>query len=336
MSSDSDILIDLQLIGKYLAGEASPREALAIDRWREASPENNRLFESVLHLWHEAPGGGMYRKPNSPDSWGKLKKTIEGKRSKPVHRIYGKAAVRWKAAALIVLLIGLGILFYRSTSHTFSPPVYGTRLTSGNGVLTDTLTDSSVVTLFRHSSLSIHAQFAQTKREVDLKGEAYFSVKRLTQQPFIIYTGGIEIIVLGTEFNVKDSPDAVTVSVKSGKVRMRLDSSGITVAAGATGRFSKSEKAFVLYADSLNRNSYSYATGALYFHDASLLEIKEGLERVYGIRVLLKNSDLNKLKINTQFKNQSLDYVLKVICTSLGIRYQRQGETVLFFDDETL
>ena len=41
------------------------------------------------------------------------------------------------------------------------------------------------------------------KREVVLEGEAFFNVTKNPRQPFIVKTGKISTIVLGTSFNVK-------------------------------------------------------------------------------------------------------------------------------------
>ena len=44
-----------ELLGKYLAGEASPEEAIQIDEWL-ADPENRKEYEETLHVWNLLPG----------------------------------------------------------------------------------------------------------------------------------------------------------------------------------------------------------------------------------------------------------------------------------------
>jgi len=44
------------LITNYLNGQSSPEEALCIERWIAASPENKRLFEEVWREWSSISG----------------------------------------------------------------------------------------------------------------------------------------------------------------------------------------------------------------------------------------------------------------------------------------
>ncbi len=53
------------------------------------------------------------------------------------------------------------------------------------------------------STLEFPENFNKTKREVYLKGEAYFDVKHADKIPFIIYTGEVTTEVLGTAFNIQ-------------------------------------------------------------------------------------------------------------------------------------
>jgi len=324
----------LQLIGKYLSGEASPEEAAAIDSWRTKSSENNRIFESTARLWEESAATGRYRKPQNSANWLKLKRNFQAGPEQSPSFIKKLFLTPWKVAAVILLSLGIAALFYLLLSR--SPQVtYNKIARTKKTVVKDTLPDASVITLSRNSSLSIQDRFARTGRTVKLEGEGYFSVKPVKDRPFVIYTGGIKITVLGTAFNVKNEPKKVTVGVSHGKVKLQKDSSGILVTAGSTGIFHKTDKRFVLHPDSLNRNAYSYATGELYFNKASMEEVKDVLENTYGINVYFKKETLNNLRLNTQFKDRPLDYVLKVIGASLRIQYDLKDDTLYFFKKES-
>ncbi len=333
MKRHSGIPIDLQLIGKYLSGEASPEEAAAIDSWRVKSLENNQTFESIARLWEESATTGRHRQPQNLDNWLKLKRDLKSGPKKSLSYINKNLFKPWKIAAVLLLSLGIAALFYLLLPQS-SQVTYDKVVRTKKTVAKETLPDSSVITLFRHSSLSIQDRFALTGRKVKLAGNGYFSIKPAKNQPFIVYTGDIKIIVLGTDFNVKNEPEKVIVGVRNGKVKMQKDSSEIIVTAGSTGIFNKVNKKLVLHADSLNRNAYSYVTRELYFNNASMKEVKEALENAYGINVRFKSDTLNNLRINTQFKEQPLDYVLKVIGASLRIQYDLKDDTLYFFKNK--
>lgn len=70
-----------------------------------------------------------------------------------------------------------------------------------------TLMDGTTVTLNADSKLSIPEVFVGEERRVCLEGEAFFSVAKDVQRPFIVETLAGEVNVLGTEFNLSAYPD---------------------------------------------------------------------------------------------------------------------------------
>lgn len=65
-----------------------------------------------------------------------------------------------------------------------------------------TLSDGTAVWLNSDSELSYPTAFAGQRREVFLKGEAYFDVKPDSSHPFIVHVDEVQIRVLGTQFNI--------------------------------------------------------------------------------------------------------------------------------------
>ncbi len=65
-------------------------------------------------------------------------------------------------------------------------------------------------------------EFTGNRREVFIEGEAYFEVARNENKPFIVKTGVVEVIVLGTEFNVNAYPQErkTEVALVNGSVQV--------------------------------------------------------------------------------------------------------------------
>jgi ferric-dicitrate binding protein FerR (iron transport regulator) len=88
------------------------------------------------------------------------------------------------------------------------------------------LPDHSAVTLNNQSRLCYSPSFTQGyAREVVLEGEAYFDIAHDAAHPFVIYTQGVTIQVLGTAFNVEafTGQPVVVVTVTRGRVRVSSD-----------------------------------------------------------------------------------------------------------------
>src|SRR5690606_22741368 len=93
-----------------------------------------------------------------------------------------------------------------------------------------TLSDGTNVWLNAASTLRYPAKFTGTERMVELEGEAYFEVSRLTRGsdirvPFRVVSKGQTVEVLGTEFNITAyaDEDAVRTTLVEGSVQVVSD-----------------------------------------------------------------------------------------------------------------
>ena len=73
------------------------------------------------------------------------------------------------------------------------------------------LSDGTWVYLNAESTITFPKKFIGDKREVLLEGEAYFQVAASEERPFIVKTKDMDVLVTGTEFNVKAYPDELNV-----------------------------------------------------------------------------------------------------------------------------
>ena len=85
-----------------------------------------------------------------------------------------------------------------------------------------TLSDGTRVWLNAETELRFPVVFAKDKREVHVKGEAYFEVVKDSSRPFIVHASGVSTRVLGTSFNVMayDGDTFNIVTLLSGAVQL--------------------------------------------------------------------------------------------------------------------
>ena len=120
----------------------------------------------------------------------------------------GKENSAWKylsIAASIALLLVTGILL--TDKEPEQELVYYETIAVPDAKTKITLPDSSIVWLNANACLRYPREFSEQVRQVEIKGEAFFEVRKDEKKPFIVQTDGIGIRVLGTTFNVDAEPE---------------------------------------------------------------------------------------------------------------------------------
>lgn len=326
MSKQQNIAISEALLIKYLAGEASPEEALAIDEWVEQTPDNNRLLQQYLQLWSHAGKEGAY---NAPDLQQELRRlNIDtslptGSRKAPVLRtLFMRRAV----AAVFIVALGAALLVFLQPWKTMkAPPMLALR--SPHDILRDTLPDHSRVTLTPGSRLEHPASFDGPDRIVQLQGEAYFSIAPDAGKPFIVRTGTADIKVIGTAFNVKTNKDSVTVAVDNGAVLFFDNHDSVIVKGGMQSVYRVDTHRFSVTTME-GGNDYAYATKTFHFEATRLESVVSALEKAYNVKIVLENKRLADCTITTSFTDMPIQYVMEVITASLSLQYRISGSTI--------
>ena len=136
--------------------------------------------------------------------------------------LWQRAAVRWAAAAAVVIgLFGIIRVLSPNAQHVvaYAEPV------------TSKLDDSSEVVLSPGSHLEARMG---SERSIALQGRAWFEVERDERHPFIVRSGGLEVTVLGTGFEVSayDTSNVWTVRVRHGRVRVEAGKERVELFAG--------------------------------------------------------------------------------------------------------
>ena len=134
----------------------------------------------------------------------------------------GKENSAWKYASIALLLV-TGILL--TDKEPEQELVYYETIAVPDAKTKITLPDSSIVWLNANACLRYPREFSEQVRQVEIKGEAFFEVRKDEKKPFIVQTDGIGIRVLGTTFNVDAEPELRSLSLpeKSGCINTRIN-----------------------------------------------------------------------------------------------------------------
>jgi transmembrane sensor len=225
------------------------------------------------------------------------------------------------AATVVVLLAGFGWFANRPVQKQAG--ALDKKITGRSEYKYMLLPDSTQVWLNAASTLEYPHQFATGKREVFLTGEAYFDVKHADKQPFLIHTGKVTTLVLGTAFNIKAYPgrENIIVSVSRGKVRVNYDEKEVaTLTPGQQVKVSNTNKQGV-QKKIAPAETAPWQQGNLVYDDETINDIVADLERIYDVTIRLQNDTLGNERISTSFKREiGIEHALQVLCNLTDTR----------------
>jgi len=322
--SQEDIIDDV-LLAKFLAGEATPEEAMLVTDWIEKSNENKLLFDQSQQAWALQEENLL-----APADKSKILNSITSR--KPSSRSVSFFTPLRMAASLLVL-VAVGSAFYFMNLDSSKEEDWITT-NSKEEVAKFTLVEGSSISLNRKSQLTYPKEFNGETRTVKLSGEAFFDVTHNQAQPFIVVCDEINIKVLGTAFNISNSSGSPTIEtqVTRGKVAMYNRTESIQIEAGWTGIYDKSTKKLTLK-KAKSENRIGYATHTFTFEDTSLKQVTDNLASSYGVSFVFENEKLKDCHLTSSYENKSLSFILEVIAESLNVRYTVKGNIVYLSGD---
>lgn len=310
-----------ELIGKYLAGEASPDEAIALDDWKNQSKGNLEYFEQCLRIF-EISSGQKFPRSNVNQAWKKL--NLENKQQETKVVSFNNNRWYWRIAASLVLLVGLtAALVYLLRS----PGTENLAYEADNTTKQVALTDQSNINIAPHSRLEVDQNFGHTHRTVKLKGSAYFDVTHDDKLPFTVDAGKVYVKDIGTKFNISSSAnnDTLVITVDEGTVLL-FDSLGTSLTLNAP-----QEAIYVKSLAQVITPTKETSPVPLHFdfESTSLNDVINQVETGYKVNIGLENPALGRCLITTSFTGQDIETVMTVITETLGLTYVRTPEGYL-------
>lgn len=192
-----------EIILRFLERTASDNDIAVLTGWLRESKENQQYFDEVNTTFQASVTLNRFTPLKTDDAWTRLSNDIGTKEeARPVSRpLASRYSTLLKIAASVCLLAVSGFLILRLLPEEILQQATIVRTATGNNTRI-LLPDSSVVWLNSNSTLEYPTAFGNTSRDVVLKGEAFFDVRK-GSKPFIVKTDNISVQVKGTKFNVQ-------------------------------------------------------------------------------------------------------------------------------------
>ncbi len=329
-----------QILGKYLSGVTSERENLLVEKWKQDSPKNLKEFELHKQTWDETHI--KFNPTNSELIFKNILNKIDDQQEQKIRSIKKPVLINIrpfiflsKIAATILLF---GAVWYYAThiSPDSKSELIVKTVQKHNPAGQKSkiyLPDGTEVWLNAESKITFPEQFLPNKREVILTGEAFFNVTKNPEQPFIVKTGKISTIVLGTSFNINafENEPNVKVSLKTGKVKVEFENNlglkFLFLNPGEAMNYNKTNDD-VRKEIFNNELSLAWKDGVIVFEDAEFDEIINTLSRWYGVNFKIENRKYDSWSYTGSFDNAILENVLHSISFTKEFTYKINQKNV--------
>jgi transmembrane sensor len=346
-----------ELIQRFFKKECTAAESIQVLEYLKAHPE---LMDKYLSEdeWNNIEEPAKMPEEFWNDAWANIQKR---KRTRKVIIYLKRTAV----AACLVALIGLGLYWYFQTKkvddvvvlhpHATTitrPAIEHKVITNSSGkMMSLVLADNSLIKLSHNSELSYDTPFQKNKREIWIRGEAYFKVTKDETKPFTVYAAGLATTALGTEFGIttSDKRHSIIVRLYKGTVfiqpatpslkgwnkniylqpgeQMQYDTDKMLVAVGK-----------IVNTDSISlkrmsrspavKKADAVANRDLSFNSTPLNEVLKRLAQYYSAKIEYDEAEISAMSFTGEIsKNDSFPVVLKIIAqmNDLEITQQTDG-----------
>ncbi|MEX6690534.1 FecR family protein [Danxiaibacter flavus] len=348
-----------ELIEKFLANKCTREEAEYVTKMLSENPALMDVYFSGEE-WNNLT---IPQNTHSGKEAEEMLKAVERATYKKNNNI-PSILFRVAAAAVVILVIGVFWLFTKvNHEHEVAkqtqkvatlPTIAQLKVVKNDGTknLKVALPDGSAVNINPGSLIRYKEKFDDVKREIYLEGEAFFTVAKNKQRPFIVYSKDISTTALGTSFTIKAyrKDKNVTVTLYTGKVVVKQTDAAKqmqdvylvpgqeitvnmqtfeTVLQNMKDEPEKivSEKVAEVPPAKVQQNT---STG-MDFTNEPLKNVFKKLEEVYNISIQYKDAEIDTLDFTGLIEpNESPENILQNIALLNGFTITRTANSFLF------
>ena len=332
----------LQFIARYLSGRKSKRFS-RFARKVESDTEFSKELSRMKSIWEH--DFNLIEPEPAEEMWQDFQKRLRYEKSPARHvlsqyakqRRISRYSFAYAFAIIVLLMLPLSIFFYNNIVTT-QQTVQFSEISVPNGQRhTLQLSDGTRIILDSGSYLRYPSTFSD-KREVHLKGEAFFEVIRNPRKPFIVHANQARVQVLGTKFNVRawEPSRRVEVAVKEGLVSLqRSDSTDAKAVYIEKDQYSILEDYNPPTEPTSTdiSNHLGWMQNEIRFESASIGQVLEQLQRWYEYDFVISDSSILQQKVTVHILNTNVNDVLQIMGRLTGNRIEREGNQVRFIDE---
>lgn len=345
-----------QLIDKFWAGTATEAEKQRLVRALD-SPGADWQAGLRQAFDEQQPTTGSLTDAQSARVLMRIHRQLLGTQEAPAPFTVWRQWGRWAAAAVLLLVAGLGVWFLNQLTQPAS--ILAEQTTPARWQLTHqtnqttapqrlSLPDGSTLTLQPGSSVSYYQPFGQSSRDISMSGDVLYKVAKDPAHPFTVLTNGITTTALGTQFRVQTTANhRVSIRLLEGRVVVRATpASGLTM----TDTYLRPGQELNVDTESAKLTvtaSHPAPTSAavisrpvvvparpnppgLVFNKESLETVLNRVSQRYNVPIDVNPADVQGLSFSGSFAaNDSVTVVLNAVCLTNNLSFTQESGRVV-------
>ncbi len=345
MSKNKDFHLLQQATGdlaRLFSGELSDEDVKNIGSWQQRDEVYQKHFVGTTHLLDELD---VLCGDSIVDKWVEDTRHLDAQKHWYQSAVFGRSLSA--IAALLLIVVGIYYLVPKEETASDNSYRYVTRVGEQKRI---DLPDGSVVNINTNTKLLV--SYTPEARNLQLlSGEAYFDVAKDVERPFRVTSGKQVVTVLGTQFNLREWPGKLELSVTEGVVSLARAGSdsfahpgplpasdsetvqlktdeAYRISAGTVVKVDTLGGQMLAQADPELSRKLSWRNGVLRFEASPLSLVVEELNRYSAKPIVIIDSDISNLKIYSTFGVNRIDRALLGIEFSLPIRIEQTFDRI--------
>ncbi len=329
--------INKEIILRYLEKTASDEEYEVILKWIKEDENNKKYLFDLESLYNSIEFDDSSKEDYLEIEKDRLLKkllynTTETESSTKRKR-YNLTFLKVSACIIVIVsTLGFGYYFLNNSNviHNEHLSLIQNEELKAKEVI---LADGTKVWLNHNSSISYPESFkGKSERRIHLIGEAYFEVAKDEKCPFYVESEAFNVRVLGTSFNIKNSAtdNKSSVTLISGEIEVKgnKDEGHITLSPGQKAEIDHSDHRLKVYDTNAVLDAV-WHNDLITFENATILDIRETLEYLYGVEIFLDPGLNIRYKYSGVIKKRdSIDSVLNSLTNTIPFKYESKGTKV--------
>lgn len=340
----------LELIDKLIANKATSSEKEELFQLINSEKNNDQIDAWLKNKWDNTAlknlnidSESILNKIHQQIKESKASSTVPTNKKSNIRRIVQSSL---KYAAIIVIACGIEWFIiaqtksgndYKALNQTVQYNEIAVPIGSKSFVV---LADSTKVWLNAGAKLRYPSNFQKNSREVYLEGEAFFDVSKNKDLPFFVNMTGMNIKVLGTQFNVKAYSDekSIETTLVEGSIEVvglksdKKDENNLQLKPGQKLILFKDDSK-ILNAEVITLHDTGAETAwmedKLIFHKERFENVKIKLERWYGVTIDIKDQDILDYRFSGTFDEETFEQALNAMKKAAKFDYQIKKKHVI-------